>query len=709
MQTFGRVLQRGGNVWDTGGINLKVPGVDFQVNSATTLYFDFDNDEATRNTLDFIAGVDSAKSPIANEAGYAQGDSGGPNFINKEIAGVTSFSIPSPLNVPFYAGNPDSYSKFGDVNGSEWVAKHLNWIDQIMTAPHPLVLDMRNQPGGNDGRDDRILVRRIGNTVQLVVNDLVFHSDPIDRVTSIQLIGSNDNETFQIQDDIDLNTRIDGSGGESHLVIANDLGGNRATRIELFKRQASLNNQGLLRGIFFSPMSTLRVEGDRLDTLDIRETVAGSPVVTHNVGRVNIGKDNTSDSILANITVLNNLEGTELTIDGIDSGPSRPITLTPNFVTGIAPVRIDYPHDGLRSLTLNGGYTRKNDFVIDGTPYKPGLSDGGSVRINGGYKSDSVTINSSSTYLQFNGKAGSDSVHVGRLVKPSLLGLPDRSTSEIDGPIVVANSAGLTKLQVIDSSSGRNHQVTMGTLGELGYIQGMLHSSASISYFAKQTSSVTVKTGNGSDTFVIDDTASRKGRTSAIGAITELFKTEVLAGDGNDTANVLGNSGILTLDLEGDVNSVSAKGADGTLAKIAGSLSVMASDGTLALLVSDASNNVSREFYVTPSVISYQLLNSLRSMDIAYRDATSVQLDTGKKSSTVYVTDTNATSRTAIRGGADSDRIFVRGTTGEVSIDAGGGVLDTLDIGSEQNTLDALRGPVFRNHPLHFRACYPAR
>lgn len=116
--------------------------------SATFLAFDFDNGTADQNALGLVDPFLYSNLGVGNsEVGAARGDSGGPTFLNNQVAGVTSFGA------CFGDGNgncgmpPDVNStvdsSFGELFFNTRVSSYADWIDQEMAEipePNTLVL-----------------------------------------------------------------------------------------------------------------------------------------------------------------------------------------------------------------------------------------------------------------------------------------------------------------------------------------------------------------------------------------------------------------------------------------------------------------------------------------------------------------------------------------------------------------------------------------
>lgn len=168
-------------------------------------------DSTTQNgtvlTLDF----DNA----AGEVSPAPGDSGGPSFLeNNRIAGITSYGT------LLATGNyPQGGNAFGSTAGLTRVSSFAYWIDQTVGLASPLVLDMAFQPGGGDGVADNILIQRNGLNVEVWVNGTLLHSESLNTVTALSVVGSADSETITIAGDIGRPVSVAAGNGTDSLHV----------------------------------------------------------------------------------------------------------------------------------------------------------------------------------------------------------------------------------------------------------------------------------------------------------------------------------------------------------------------------------------------------------------------------------------------------------------------------------------------------------
>src|SRR5262249_18553302 len=111
---------------------------------------------------------------------------------------------------------------FGSTSDATRVSAFASWIDQTVAGPflpHDLVLDLDDQPVGNDNVPDTI-VMFVGGwgsahpSVRLEVNGQVVHEGPAAALRSFTLRGSGDQDTIEVRATVPgLPVTIDGAGG----------------------------------------------------------------------------------------------------------------------------------------------------------------------------------------------------------------------------------------------------------------------------------------------------------------------------------------------------------------------------------------------------------------------------------------------------------------------------------------------------------------
>ncbi|MFO0879070.1 MAG: trypsin-like serine protease [Gemmataceae bacterium] len=185
---------------------------------ATTLMWDFDNALAANDAMGlFLHRPDLGLG--AQESNPAQGDSGGPLFLGDRIAGIVSYSDGgvSPPDI-----NTDIDRGFGEFGIATRAGAFADYIREQTASPADLVLDLRYQLVGLNGRRDKVIVtaRRVGDNLELAVRvpgsttryDGVYFSGPLASVRSLTLRGSDDAEIFLLDQDLGVPVAIQGRG-----------------------------------------------------------------------------------------------------------------------------------------------------------------------------------------------------------------------------------------------------------------------------------------------------------------------------------------------------------------------------------------------------------------------------------------------------------------------------------------------------------------
>ncbi|WP_169977924.1 trypsin-like serine protease [Tautonia rosea] len=143
-----------------------------------------------------------------SEAALGQGDSGGPLLVGRSIIGIASYGRGGADfdSSDFWAYAPQFTTGF---------------IDPILTQAGPLTLDMDDQDDGQNGVPDLIsvVVDNTDNDITIFVNGRSLGSVDLAEVTELRLIGSNDDDAFIIEGDLDLPVFVDGRRGNDELRI----------------------------------------------------------------------------------------------------------------------------------------------------------------------------------------------------------------------------------------------------------------------------------------------------------------------------------------------------------------------------------------------------------------------------------------------------------------------------------------------------------
>ena len=137
--TANPIRLKAANQFDADGATLKSylgSGMNWTPLAGTQLIADFDNGTSANDALGQLI-YRSDLGQGLNEGMIAQGDSGGPAFIQNTIAGVASYTSSLSRN----GADPDidttTNSSFGEIAAWQRVSAFQQWIDQSLRASYP--------------------------------------------------------------------------------------------------------------------------------------------------------------------------------------------------------------------------------------------------------------------------------------------------------------------------------------------------------------------------------------------------------------------------------------------------------------------------------------------------------------------------------------------------------------------------------------------
>ena len=137
--TANPIRLKAANQFDADGATLKShlgSGMTWTPLAGTQLIADFDNGSSANDALGQLI-YRSDLGQGLNEGMIAQGDSGGPAFIQNKIAGVASYTSSLSRN----GADPDidtsTNSSFGEIAAWQRVSALQQWIDQSLRATYP--------------------------------------------------------------------------------------------------------------------------------------------------------------------------------------------------------------------------------------------------------------------------------------------------------------------------------------------------------------------------------------------------------------------------------------------------------------------------------------------------------------------------------------------------------------------------------------------
>lgn len=175
-----------------------------QALAGARLGFDLDSGSFLDNRM-------GTATPLAAEADTAPGDSGGPSFINWQIAAVTSYG---DINTP-------NVRLFGDRAYNGRVSQVQGWVDSLLNQPDDIVLNLNFQEPGSSG--NFVEVWQGPTDLWLKVNG-VEDAIPLAEVRSLRIIGTNGNDHILFKDavlDQAFGVRVDAGSGNDTLQAPN--------------------------------------------------------------------------------------------------------------------------------------------------------------------------------------------------------------------------------------------------------------------------------------------------------------------------------------------------------------------------------------------------------------------------------------------------------------------------------------------------------
>lgn len=127
------------NTFDTDAATLKSAigqVMAWTPTPGTQLLADFDNGKSVNDALGQLASL-SGLGLGANEGLIAAGDSGGPAFINGQVAGVAGYVTSLSVGATHPDVDNTSNSSYGEMAAWQRVSYYQQWIDQSLRAQYP--------------------------------------------------------------------------------------------------------------------------------------------------------------------------------------------------------------------------------------------------------------------------------------------------------------------------------------------------------------------------------------------------------------------------------------------------------------------------------------------------------------------------------------------------------------------------------------------
>jgi hypothetical protein len=616
----------------------------------TGLAFDFDSGSITDNSLAAFA---SPKTPVkTGDSMTAKGDSGGPSFIQGYIAGVTSGTYSVDPNGP--------NSDFGDIGVVERVSLHTNWINGFTNAGYDLFIKLDEQVPA-DGKRDEIRVFRASDHVQVFVNGKFHYSDHVNRIRSVNFLGSGDDEDFLVDSDLRESIVLDGKGGTNRLFVTN-----ANTDLLYRAREGRVYcARGLLAPnptvIVYAGIKNIELSADRRDIVIVEEVRSGEPVSVIGAGTVEIGNnflENIRDEVFVNGT------GSSTTVrirDASNDTASDFYVHRDRLVAFPSPFGVNVRWQGITSFEVYGG-SGGNFFDVNDTPATI-------TRLYTGMDTDFVTVRAASGGLAvIDGQAGSDVVDVG-------IG---GSMQSIVGTLRIRNADGFSTIDLRNEADTAPRSVRLEDF-QGGYVNVVGLAPGTIRVEEKSVRALNIWSGTAGDLFEV--------HTTPVSAILTGARTTIRTGGGNDLVDVIATRGILTVEGQGGENSVYLGPSDAGLDRLNGLVNVHGAGGTTYLFVTDSPATVGHTYIIDAGVVQRTDKQPILFSDLAFL---SVSMGTG--ADVVTVLNTPAGVLTSVDSGGGNNGISVERTTGPLALFAGGQA--QIAVGNAGSSLDNIQGLV---------------
>ncbi len=688
---FGGGIKHGGvNQIDLVGWN-KIPSAltKLGLSSPTGLYMDFDNpvhptslgDIASAVKYNVLAPANSGFA-IPNESLAAQGDSGGPQFIDGMIAGVTSYSIPAPYNVPAEALNPELGSRFGDVGVVEAVKPHLNGLNAILNSPKVITLDMNRQyiPA-----DAEIEVRRASGDVEIYVNwksgttptRSLWYAQPAASLSELRFTGfaAGNLNTVTIAAELGIAVRVNGA----KTVKVDALSANVSSTVDTTDGWGVIQMTAGARGtsIYHSDVGSVLLLGNNNDSIQVNQSINTRMVISE-FKEVNLGTGQGTMGILSPIVIYGTNQ-TNVTID--DSGDTlrRSIGIRYDSIAGLTPTKITLG-SLVRSLKIKGS-PAGNGFTVFNTASTVGKYD-----LIGGDGADTMVVAMSNAPIYFDGLGGSNTVTIGERSSTDPFGAQGpRSMQAIQGNIYITSANGQTDLNVDDSASTDARSVVLNRTAfnsQFPYsITGLSPLGSIVYYNGAAMASISINTGAGPQNVKILDTASRK--VNLMGQPLERLTTTLRTGIANSQFYVSGTTGNLDILASGSIDTAEFGTAQKSLDNIFGEIQI-AGRFPNSLRVSTVDTATSRTI---PIVMQPGKISIAGQTNIRYSFESSVSVVTSDR---VEVQDTRPGFTTSV----NSPNVRIFKTTGPMRVETQDRRVQQVEIGNAAGTLDSIQGEI---------------
>jgi streptogramin lyase len=501
------------------------------------------------------------------------------------------------------------------------------------------------------------------------------------------------------------------------------------------------------------------------NTFSVLSSVEGGHATSFVTGGndvVNVGDNGSVQGILGPISIVGT--GATLVVDDSADPTPRTFTITPTTITGLAPAVITY--SGVSNLTVDGGYGG-NTIAITNTAAGTDTTVNSGNGVDVVYveaTTGPLTVDTQESGPVIPGGGGIDSVIVG------LPGAVGDTLDQILGPLTIDNVTGArpgidrADLGLYDTAetAPENWLLTGDTIlrsgmapihyrvsNELFFFLGSGGNNGQVTTMEPGLSTVFLG-GTGNDVFEVGDAANtlngitfylsiqtsspgsriilndqgttspanytfgsftQSGRTfgdvvrSVAGQATgEIIYTAPLqsltlnGGTGGDTYNL--QDTLVPIFLQSPGPDIVNVGAAGSVQGIQGALSV--ASGGATMVVDDSADPTPRTFTLSPTTIT-----GLSPAAITYSGVANLTVDGGYGGNLIGVTNTAAGTTTTLNSGNGVDTVYVRATTGPLTVNTqqsnigpGFGGFEAVIVGQPTAlgfTLDGIQGALTVN------------
>jgi hypothetical protein len=329
---------------------------------------------------------------------------------------------------------------------------------------------------------------------------------------------------------------------------------------------------------------------------------------------------------------------------------------------------------------------------VNGTPFDDASITAG-IEIDLGTGTNTVDIHGTHESLTIVGHGGQDAVTVGQR----------GNLQDIQAPLSIGSTEPTIALTVDGHAEVQPQDVTLAPIQTGGpgiprgapfTITGLTPLRGEITFSEIALSTLTLDGGDGGNTFTVRDTFTTGALTPDGGFAGTTF---INSGTGDDTVNVLGTTGVLSIDGVDGSDTVNV-GLDGSLQGIKGVVTVQRALGVTTLNVDDhADQTPGVQATLGSSDASTGTITHLAPAAIKFSNVgvKAVNITGGSGGNTFTVADTFLGVTTTLNS-AGSDKVNVQATTGSLQVNTGAGN-DTVTVGSVANTLDGIQGAVTVN------------